>query len=857
MDDDDEHADLQKTRSSVEQVLHRWESYMSDLNLTMASLSKQAEDGKLAERGLRSLSWRYFFDLLPSPAPLPSSPTARAETYQTYSLLLSHSRSRYTSLRERYLRSPDGNWIQDGPSAGEGGEKGGEEKQSAALRSSGGSGKGGKAQLAKADARMNNPLGQDEGNVWNQHFEDLELRKEIRKDVQRTFPEVSYFRLPSTQDRLTNLLFIYCKLTPEVGYRQGMHELLAPLLWTVDYDSLPATSTEQDSLPHFVLARDWVEHDTWSLFSSLMKGAAAYYDHRVSTALSPRPPPAFPPNPSPSASSTPVQPIVSIATHLHSLLSTLDPTLHASFTRLQIEPQLFAIRWFRLLFSREFPLSDTLLLWDGLFARDPALYLATYIALAMLLRVRDALVAAAREGYGEFLHVILRYPPCPDGHFHTPLLLQQALYLRDQPTLGGANFVKKQNTELGFAVGIAQREDEGVDSRSPSARGLAHRRAASAANLAAPQGLGLFGARGLVGDLAKGVYGRAEALGINAAVSGVFNDLKRDFAEAQAQLEEQRRQRNSLSQIPGTLPWEAPPPPPAPAAKDALSDLAKMRASSLSMSSAIDLCVAVLEKGLIPPTPVASPDLERTKDDVGEHIPLSIPRAKGDDSKAPPPIGQVMALTALKHIRDVLSGSAQAFDPSVLAPLHQVLATSNGSPAPSPTAALSPTPTYTSPPLPPLPSIELPQPRAASLAPPPPLLPIARTPSPIAAPATRSPTLSTTTASSISPRLPSPSLDPTSTPSLLLGSRREQPSTGLSRTPQPRTATPDPLGLTPSRCPPSAATQRPYPSSAPPSSPHPASFTPSSFSSRPPLSPSGADTDSPAAPPSKDPLGAL
>ena len=41
---------------------------------------------------------------------------------------------------------------------------------------------------------------------------------------------------------MTDILFIFAKLTPEVGYRQGMHELLAPILWTVDYDSLAPES---------------------------------------------------------------------------------------------------------------------------------------------------------------------------------------------------------------------------------------------------------------------------------------------------------------------------------------------------------------------------------------------------------------------------------------------------------------------------------------------------------------------------------------------------------------------------------------------------------------------------------------
>ncbi|KPV76648.1 uncharacterized protein RHOBADRAFT_2176, partial [Rhodotorula graminis WP1] len=164
------------------------------------------------------------------------------------------------------LRSPDGRWVADGP---------GDAPATA-----------GKGQARVEDLKVNNPLGLDDGNPWQEWFSDLETRSEIRKDVLRTFPEVDYFRSAETQDRMTDLLFIWCKLAPEVGYRQGMHELLAPLLWFVDYDSLPTPDDRgqqdgdggNDELAHLVLAREWVEHDTWALFAAVMQSAKIFYD---------------------------------------------------------------------------------------------------------------------------------------------------------------------------------------------------------------------------------------------------------------------------------------------------------------------------------------------------------------------------------------------------------------------------------------------------------------------------------------------------------------------------------------------------------------------------------------------------
>lgn len=47
-------------------------------------------------------------------------------------------------------------------------------------------------------------------------------------------------------------------------------------------------------------------------------------------------------------------------------------------------------RWVRLLFGREFPLQDLLVVWDALFADSITLDLVDYTFVAMLLYIRDA-----------------------------------------------------------------------------------------------------------------------------------------------------------------------------------------------------------------------------------------------------------------------------------------------------------------------------------------------------------------------------------------------------------------------------------------------------------------------------------
>ena len=77
-----------------------------------------------------------------------------------------------------------------------------------------------KIQDTTIDPTINNPLSQDEQSPWNQHFMDTELRKMIKQDVVRTFPEVDYFQSVEIREKLVTILFIYARVHPEVGYRQ-------------------------------------------------------------------------------------------------------------------------------------------------------------------------------------------------------------------------------------------------------------------------------------------------------------------------------------------------------------------------------------------------------------------------------------------------------------------------------------------------------------------------------------------------------------------------------------------------------------------------------------------------------------
>src|SRR5262245_14160054 len=89
-----------------------------------------------------------------------------------------------------------------------------------------------------------------------------------------SFPEIGYFRDPNVQTELTNILFLYSIVHRDIGYRQGMHELLAPLYFAVDYDSVPDNDNTMIAAPEIqeFLSRSWVSADAWALFVAVMNG---------------------------------------------------------------------------------------------------------------------------------------------------------------------------------------------------------------------------------------------------------------------------------------------------------------------------------------------------------------------------------------------------------------------------------------------------------------------------------------------------------------------------------------------------------------------------------------------------------
>jgi TBC1 domain family protein 5 len=148
---------------------------------------------------------------------------------------------------------------------------------------------------------------------------------------------LAYFRDKRVQKELTNILHVHSATYPDIGYRQGMHELLAALYMAVDYDSIDWKSTEIDDQDVLELCdRACVAADAWFLFEAIMVSVNPWYEWREPKIIGPRNGPV---EIKPS-----VAPIVSVCNRIHSqYLSKVDPALWEKMNEAGIEPQIYAM----------------------------------------------------------------------------------------------------------------------------------------------------------------------------------------------------------------------------------------------------------------------------------------------------------------------------------------------------------------------------------------------------------------------------------------------------------------------------------------------------------------------------------
>ncbi|XP_057683964.1 TBC1 domain family member 5 isoform X1 [Corythoichthys intestinalis] len=377
-----------RSRGSLDSSTHSQSTFLSyrkewdDLFLNsnyLAKIRQAGISGRLRSSRFRSVCWKLYLEALP-------------EDKSQWINKTKELRGQYEKIKETHITNP-------------------------------------RKAAGQQDLVVNNPLSQDEGSLWNKFFQDKELKGMIKQDVLRTFPEIRYFQDDDVRTKLTDILFCYARENEQLLYKQGMHELLAPIVFVLHCDHQAFQHASETANPSeemkCLLNPLYLEHDAYALFSLLMETAEPWFScyerevRRGKEEMLTSIPFARPQDAGPS---------VAIVTKVNRIQDQLvkkhDVELHMHLNRLEIAPQIYGIRWVRLLFGREFPLQDLLVVWDALFADSITLDLVDYVFVAMLLYIRDALIAS---NFQTCLGLLMHYPPLGDINS----LLQKALFLRD------------------------------------------------------------------------------------------------------------------------------------------------------------------------------------------------------------------------------------------------------------------------------------------------------------------------------------------------------------------------------------------------------------------------------------------
>eukprot|EP01136_Pigoraptor_vietnamica_P003900 Opistho-1_new@33724 len=353
---------MERDASYMRELMEEWKETFSGTHY-LATLKKTMLAGRLRETKIRSVCWKLCWGILP-------------ENRDEWASAMKKSRIEYEDAQTRFLKDPH--------------------------------------EIADADLSINNPLSQAVDSPWQRFFQDGELRQVITQDVERTFPESDYFQSPRIRAIMMDVLFCYTKLHPELSYRQGMHELLAPIIQVLDCEKI--SSKDGDELMRLILSEDHVRHDSFALFSRLMVSTREWYTQGDDTRT---PRTSVPQSPgivslgsvSSEDSSSPPAIVTKLRRIQHVLLREVDPELYQHLLKMEIEPQIYGLRWLRLLFGREFHLVDVLVLWDAIFADGSQFEIVDYICPAMLSYIRTHLI---QGDYVTCLKRLMKYPPVED-----------------------------------------------------------------------------------------------------------------------------------------------------------------------------------------------------------------------------------------------------------------------------------------------------------------------------------------------------------------------------------------------------------------------------------------------------------
>jgi len=225
-----------------------------------------------------------------------------------------------------------------------------------------------------------------------------ELVALIAKDVIRTHAARVLFKSVATRVVLHRVLLVWALEHPDTSYKQGMNEILAQLLLAYHKDRVALAEVELTEELLEILDDKHMEADLYTLFDGVMAILHPYYVAGANNTV--------------EGNQTP---LAFYMDKIHNkLLPLIDPKLSQHLAEGFVMPQLYLLKWLRLLFVREMTTDQSLELWDYIFecfglssSESHSREAIEYVAIALLTRI-SKLVLEHEPAF--CLGTILKYP---------------------------------------------------------------------------------------------------------------------------------------------------------------------------------------------------------------------------------------------------------------------------------------------------------------------------------------------------------------------------------------------------------------------------------------------------------------
>ena len=292
-----------------------------------------------------------------------------------------------------------------------------------------------KTQKFKGDPLSGMAMDTSNDKTWNTYYADNEIKKLINLDLDRTFQELEIFHQSRVKNSLADILFIWNKENIDVGYQQGMNDILAVSFLALypcyfknikklpkseiiklSSEQLSAINNAQD-IYDFFHDEDELYSDLYYCFARLMKRGLKELFETVKCddkeVISYKKYQLFSNKWEQEPTDDLQNPLnIRCTLIIKEKLKSIDPDLYQHFKKIGLSCSIFLQRWLKCMFDREFELKEIFTIWDAIFATPDSqtgygLVFLDYIALSMILRIRKQLL---QYDQNECFMTLFKYP---------------------------------------------------------------------------------------------------------------------------------------------------------------------------------------------------------------------------------------------------------------------------------------------------------------------------------------------------------------------------------------------------------------------------------------------------------------